>query len=161
MRAALASRTTGTTYMLSALARRPDFLAGETRTPPAGPLADALAASREKRAAPLLADILLDPATPAADVERAAAALVVLARPSEEAPLRAFFAMYRSESGEPLLVAAVAHVARALTKLGSRDVVTSALSDPYTSEAVRSKLAAPDAGPSAGAARGQAPGGAR
>ena len=141
VRSALAARRSGASFMLAALARRPDFLEGEARSTPVGPLADALAAAHVEGAAPLLAGHLVDPATPAADVERAAAALVVLARPADLPLLRQFFAMYRSEAADSLVVTAVAHVARALTRLGAAEVVATALSDPYTSEAVRAKLA--------------------
>ena len=57
--------------------------------------------------------------------------------------------MYRSEPQDPALVAAAAHAARALTKLGAGDVVKSALADPYTSDAVRAKLD-PEPAPSTG-----------
>jgi outer membrane protein assembly factor BamB len=139
-RAALAARTTGASHMLAALAQRHDFLEGTTGTAALAPLADALAHIGDSRAAPLLARHLLDPATPSAGVERAAAALAPLARPEELPTLRVFFAMYRSEPAETALVSAVAHVARALVRLGDGALVTSALADPYTSAAVQAKL---------------------
>lgn len=142
-RAALAARTTGTRFMLEALAQRHDFLEGTTGTPALAPLADALARTGDTRAAPLLAEHLLDPATPIADVERAAAALAAVARPEELPALRAFFAMYRSEPADAPLVSAVSHVARALSRLGEGAIVTAAVADPYTSDAVKARLQPP------------------
>jgi outer membrane protein assembly factor BamB len=141
IRAALAERRSGASFMLAALAVRYDYLDDVLRPAPVGPLADALAAMNEKRAAPLLAEHLTNPATPPAGVERAAAALAVLAGPEQVAALRWFFAAYRSEAAEAAIVLAVAHVARALERLGSGDVVAAALRDPYTSDAVKSKIA--------------------
>ncbi len=141
-RAALADRRTGATFMLAALAQRNDFLDGTTGTPALAPLADALAHMADVRAAPHLAEHLLDPTTPAADVTDVAAALAVLARPEELPVLRHFFAMYRSEPADAMIAAAVAHVARALERLGAGQVVTDALADPYTSQLVRARLVA-------------------
>lgn len=139
-RAALAARRTGVPFMLAALAQRRDFLEGTTGTAAVAPLADALAKIGDPRAAPLLAEHLLDPEAPVSDVERAAAALSVLARPDELPALRRFFAMYRTEQADGPLIMAVAHVAGALSRLGAGDVVTAALADPYTSDAVRDRL---------------------
>jgi outer membrane protein assembly factor BamB len=141
VRTALAARRSGASTMLAALARSYDYLDGVMRDPPVAPLADALASMGEKRAAPLLADYLTDPATPAPDVEHAAAALEVLAGREELPPLREFFALYRSEASDAALVIAVAHVARALQRLGAGDVVAAAMRDPLTSDAVRGRLA--------------------
>lgn len=139
-RAALADRRTGASFMLAALAQRHDFLEGTAATPALAPLAVALEHIGDTRAAPLLARHLLDPATPLSDLEPVAAALAGLARPGELPALRRFFAMYRSEGAPSELVAAVVHAARALERLGSGDVVASALADPYTSDAVRGQL---------------------
>lgn len=139
-RAALADRRTGASYMLAALAQRPDFLEGTTGTPALAPLADALAAIGDRRAAPLLAGHLLDPATPAPDVAHVARALATLAGPEELPSLRHFFAMYRSERSDEDIAAAVAAVARALERLGAGDAVAAALADPYTSDLVRGRL---------------------
>jgi outer membrane protein assembly factor BamB len=144
-RAAVAARRTGADAMLEALAGRYDFLAGKTRPPPVGPLADALAAMKEPRAAPLLAAQLSEPANSPDDVRRAAAALLALAGPGEIAPLRGFFAQYRG-LGEPDVdedvVSAVVIVAQALIKLGARDAVAGAENDPFTSPALKPRLAA-------------------
>ncbi len=92
----LALRKNGNEYMLSALGRHYDFVSGVLLPPPVGPLADALAASGEVRAAPLLAKHLNDPANSAEDVAHAARALVKLATPAEYEDLRTFFALYRA-----------------------------------------------------------------
>lgn len=140
VRAALAARRKGASFMIAELQKPYDFLDGVLRGPPVGPLAEALAAMGEKRAAPILAEHLTSPETAPADVERAAAALRVLAGPAELPALRHFFAAYRSEPTDPSIVLAVAHVAGALVRLGAADVVTSAAKDPSTSGAVRAKL---------------------
>lgn len=145
VRSALGARRSGASFMLTTLAQRYDYLEGALHVPPVGPLADALAAMGEKRAAPLLAVHLLDPVTPVSDVERAASALEVLAGPAELPALQQFFAAYRETPDLPLAMA-VAHVARALERLGSGDLVASAMRDPYTSDLVRSKLGAPAPG---------------
>ena len=144
-RAALAERKSGADEMLKALEPRYDYLAGPLRSPPVGPLADALAAMKEARAAPLLAAHLGDPATPADDVRRAAAALITLAGPSEADPLRRFFAQYRG-LGEPevdsAIQSAVVSTAAALIKIGARDAVAGAAGDPFTNVALRPRLTA-------------------
>ena len=139
VRAALGARKSGVSYMLTTLAKHYDYLDGVLRGPPVGPLADALASLGEKRAAPLLTVHLLDPITSAADVERAAAALEVLAGPEELPALRQFFAAYR-ETPDLVLALAVAHIAHALERLGHADLVAKALRDPYTSDLVRAKV---------------------
>jgi outer membrane protein assembly factor BamB len=132
--ALLAQRRSGAEDMLAALARHYDFISDE-QAPPVGPLADALAAMGEKRAAPLLARHLQDPATSLEDVARAAKALEVLAGPSEVPALRTFFSLYRATADEPELFGAVLSVARALVRLGGaegRGVVERAADDPMT-----------------------------
>ncbi|MFO0589104.1 MAG: PQQ-binding-like beta-propeller repeat protein [Polyangiaceae bacterium] len=140
VRAALASRRLGADAMIAALSQRYDFLDDAPSGPPVGPLAEALAGMNDHRAAPLLAEHLVDPSTPSADVERVAAALEKLAGPAELPELRQFFAAYRSEESDAPLVLAVAHIAGALTRLGDTATVTEAATDPYTSDAVRTKL---------------------
>lgn len=138
-RRALAARRTGAQYLLQALERRYDFLSGVLKPPPVGPLADAVAAMGERRAAPLLAAHLLDPATPPEDVPHAAAALSTLAGPAELSALKTFFAMYRGIDEAPLTDAA-AGVAQALQRLGAGEVVARAAEDPFTAEPLRERL---------------------
>ncbi len=139
-RSALAARRNGASFMLEALGRRYDFLAGQDRPPPVGPLADALAAMSERRAAPLLARHLHDPATDAADLRRVAAALAALAGPEELPALRTFLALYRGV-GDDALDEAVVSVAEALMKVGGADLVAAAAEDPYTAPAVKERIA--------------------
>jgi outer membrane protein assembly factor BamB len=130
----LAGRRSGADDMLAALARHYDFISDE-QGPPVGPLADALAAMGEKRAAPLLARHLSDPATSLEDVARAAKALEVLASAAELPALRTFFSLYRATADEPELFEAVVSVARALVRVGGvegRGVVERAANDPMT-----------------------------
>lgn len=139
----LAGRRSGADDMLTALARHYDFISDE-QAPPVGPLADALAAMGEKRAAPLLARHLSDPATSLPDVARAAKALEVLASPPELPALRTFFSLYRATADEPELHDAVLSVARALLRVGGaegRGVVERAANDPMTVPEVAKGLA--------------------
>lgn len=139
----LSQRRAGADLMLAALERHYDFLSGELLAPPVGPLADALSAMKEKRAAPLLARHLNDPSTEVSDVERAASALSSLATPEELPSLRTFFALYRATADEPMLVQAVVSVARALLRVGGSDgrtLVDRAARDPLTQPEVAREL---------------------
>ncbi|HEX5099271.1 MAG TPA: hypothetical protein VFV94_07210, partial [Polyangiaceae bacterium] len=144
----LAARRNGEEFMLSALARHYDFVSGET-PPPVAPLADALGALGESRAAPLLARHLNDPANTVEDVEHAARALEKLATSAELPELRTFFALYRATADEDALVSAAVSAATALVRVGGsegRTLVERALADPLTQANVRaglSKLVAP------------------
>lgn len=165
-RALLAKRTAGTDHMLEALARHYDFLSDVDRPPPVGPLADALAAAGDRRAAPLLAAHLNDPADTPDDVARAARALVALATPDEVPAVRSFFALYRATAGDDSIVAAVIDSARVLVAQGGaegRSFVERAAGDPLTHPAVKAgiaSLAAPEAAEGGGAPGGAAPAGA-
>jgi outer membrane protein assembly factor BamB len=89
----------------------------------------------ERRAAPLLAKHLNDPATAIEDVVHAAKALSVLATTEELPSLRTFFALYRATADDPPLVQAVVSVAEALVKIGGSDgraLVQRAAKDPMT-----------------------------
>jgi outer membrane protein assembly factor BamB len=154
----LALRKNGAEYMLAALARHYDFVSGVLLPPPVGPLADALAASGETRAAPLLANHLNDPANSADDVAHAARALAKLATRAEYEDLRTFFALYRATADDEALVAAVVSCAQALLRVGGADgraVVERAAQDPLTQSDVRralpAVLAQPATGPAASA----------
>ena len=156
----LALRKNGAEYMLSALARHYDFVSGVLLPPPVGPLADALAASGETRAAPLLAKHLNDPANSAEDVAHAARALAKLATPAEYEDLRTFFALYRATADDEALVAAVVSSAEALLRIGGADgraVVERAAQDPLTQNDVRRALPGVLARPTAGAAASASP----
>jgi outer membrane protein assembly factor BamB len=142
---ALAKRKTGAQFMLEALGRHYDFLKDVLRPPPVAPLADALAAMDEKKAAPLLASHLMDPADSSNDVKHAAGALVMLGGKPELPELRSFFALYRSAAEDDDLAAAVVSTAKALLKLGTsedRALVERGAEDPLTLAAVKGQLAA-------------------
>jgi outer membrane protein assembly factor BamB len=141
-RALLAKRKNGVDHMLAALARHYDFISGD-QPPPLGPLADALAALSERRAAPLLARHLNDPANGIDDVSHAAVALETLATGAEIDELRTFFALYRATADEPLLVRAVVSVGAALLRIGGPDgraLVERAATDPLTQPEVQRGL---------------------
>jgi outer membrane protein assembly factor BamB len=144
-RKALADRRNGATYMLEALGRHYDYLRDVLRPPPVGPIAQALGAMDEKRAAPLLASHLLDPADTDDDVRRAAEALVRLAGPSEAPELTQFFAMYRGTAPNEDVATAVLSVAQALAKVGGKDGqarIVAAMQDVMTQPEVRERLKA-------------------
>jgi outer membrane protein assembly factor BamB len=151
----LALRRNGTEYMLSALGRHYDFVSGVLLPPPVGPLADALAASGETRAAPLLAKHLNDPANSADDAAHAARALAKLASAAEYEDLRTFFALYRATADDEALVAAVVSCAEAILRVGGADgraVVERAAQDPLTQSDVRRALPSVLSKPAAGGA---------
>ena len=142
-RTLLAKRRNGVEHMLAALARHYDFISGD-QPPPVGPLADALGALRERRAAPLLARHLNDPANGINDVAHAALALETLATGAELDELKTFFALYRATADEPLLVRAVLSVAAALLRIGGPDghaLVERASTDPLTQPNIQKSLA--------------------
>jgi outer membrane protein assembly factor BamB len=139
----LAARRSGADHMLEALGRQYDFLSDVLRPPPVGPLADALSAIDEKRAAPLLAKHLNDPANTPDDIERAARALAKLAGADEAEELRTFFALYRATADQKELVNAVLSVAEALLRVGGDDaarIVRRAAEDPLTHPDVKRGL---------------------
>ncbi len=154
----IAERRTGAEFMLEALKEQYDFLSDVLQGPPVGPLADALAAMNEKRAAPLLARHLNDPANTPDDVKRAAHALTSLATAKEVDDLKIFFSLYRATADSPELIAATIDVARALVNVGGedgREVVRKAALDPLTRSEIRqaiTKLAS--SGSTSKAARG-------
>jgi outer membrane protein assembly factor BamB len=144
-RTALANRRNGAVFMEAALARHYDFLKDVLRTPPVGPIAEALGAMKEKNAAPLLAAHLLDPADTEDDVKQAAAALAVLAGPSELPALREFFGMYRATADDDDMAAAVVSVGQAMATQGdkpARAQVEAAAGDPNTVSYARDRLGA-------------------
>jgi outer membrane protein assembly factor BamB len=158
----LAARRTGVDLMVEALGRHYDFLSDVLRPPPVAPLADALSAVGERRAAPLLASHLNDPSDSPKDVRHAARALVTLASPSELGQIRTFFSLYRATADENDLVAAVIDAARILVKLGDAgdtELVQRAAQDPLTNPAVREGIAslAPTAGETPKKAAGDTP----
>jgi outer membrane protein assembly factor BamB len=141
-RALLAKRKNGVEHMLEALGRHYDFISGD-QPPPVGPLAVALGALGERRAAPLLARHLNDPANSLEDVSHAAVALEAIATGAEIDELKTFFALYRATADEPLLVRAVLSVGGALLRVGGpegRALVERASTDPLTQPDVRQGL---------------------
>jgi outer membrane protein assembly factor BamB len=141
-REALAKRRTGASVMEAALARHYDFLKDVLRPPPVGPIAEALGAMKEKGAAPLLASHLLDPADTEDDVKQAAAALAVVATPTELPVLRQFFGMYRASAPDDDIAMAVVSVGQALILLQDVGVVAAAAKDPTTVLYARDRLEA-------------------
>jgi outer membrane protein assembly factor BamB len=140
----LASRRNGAEYMLAALEQHYDFLSDVLRSPPVGPLADALAAMNETKAAGPLAHHLNDAANTPDDIERAARALSKLATAAELEDLKTFFALYRATADDKELVNAVLSVAQALIRIGGDDgkrIIRDAAKDPLTHPDVKAGLA--------------------
>jgi hypothetical protein len=139
----LATRRNGAEFMLRALASAspsgPDPLA----LAPLGPLADALGALGESRAAPLLAEQLNHPGHSAGALARAAAALEQLAGEAEYANLSVFFSLHRTIANQPERVEAVNAIGRTLLRIGGergRTLVQNAARDPLTAQEVRREL---------------------
>ncbi len=144
-RAALAARRNGAKYMMASLELHYDFLKDVLRAPPVGPMAQALAAMKEKQAAPLLAAHLLDAANNDEDVKQAAAALAVLGDASEVPSMKQFFALYRASAETPEMETAVVNVAQGLLRNSGKDgraIVDNALGDRMGNVAVKEKLRA-------------------
>jgi outer membrane protein assembly factor BamB len=145
VRTALANRRNGASFMEAALLRHYDFLKDVLRTPPVGPIAQALGAMKEKPAAPLLAAHLLDPADTEDDVKQTAAALAVVAGPSEVPALREFFGMYRATAEDDDMATAVVNIGQALVITGDkagRAQLEAAATDPTTVAYARDRLGA-------------------
>jgi outer membrane protein assembly factor BamB len=144
-RAAIATRRNGASYMLSSLGRHYDFLRDVLASPPVGPIADALAAMKETKGAPLLASHLLDPADNDDDIRRAGAALATLATKDDLPTLRHFFAMYRGTAETDEVGLAVATVGEAILRLDPKDgraLIDHAAKDPTTVAIARTRLEA-------------------
>ncbi|HVJ94589.1 MAG TPA: PQQ-binding-like beta-propeller repeat protein [Labilithrix sp.] len=144
-RAALATRRNGASFMLASLRRRYDYLRDVLVSPPVGPIADALAAMKDRAAAPLLTSRLFDPHITDDDVKHAAMALAELGTGSELPELKAFFAMYRGTASTDEVALAVASVGEALLRIdpkGSRPILEAAVSDGMTVPVAKAKLEA-------------------
>ncbi|CAN5845086.1 hypothetical protein BH11MYX4_BH11MYX4_09590 [soil metagenome] len=142
-RAAIATRRNGASFMLAALGRHYDFLRDVLASPPVGPIADALAAMKEPKGAPLLASHLLDPADTDEDLRRAGAALATLATKDELPTLRRFFATYRGTAETEDVAVAVASVGEAILRLDPKEgraLIEHAAKDPTTVPAARARL---------------------
>jgi outer membrane protein assembly factor BamB len=142
-RTAIATRRNGASFMLAALAKHYDYLADVLASPPVGPIADALAAMKEPKAAPLLASHLLDPASSDDDVKHAAAALAVLATEKEAPQLRQFFQMNRSTADSDEVALGVASAGEALLRVDPKEgraMVTAAAKDPMTNDTAQKRL---------------------
>ncbi len=153
-RAALATRRNGASYMLAALGKHYDYLHDVLVSPPVGPIADALAAMKEPKAAPLVAAHLFDPQITDDDVKRAAGALALIGTDKEMPQLKQFFAMYRGTAPTDEVGVAVGSIGEAMLRIdpkGSRPIVEAAVKDTMTVPVARARLealltAAPDKG---------------
>lgn len=144
-RAELATRRNGASHMLAALGRHYDYLHDVLVSPPVGPIADALAAMNEPKAAPLLAAQLFEPNITDDDVRRAAAALAVLGTPAEVPQLKQFFAMYRGIAPSEEIGLAAASAAEAMIRIdakANRPVVEAAMKDSVTNDVTKGRLEA-------------------
>ncbi len=143
-RSALAARRNGARFMIEALGRHYDFLKDVLRSPPVGPIAQALAAMKDKSAAPLLAAHLLDPSDSDDDIKQAAAALVEVGDVAQVPVLKEFFGLYRSSAENDEVAQAAVSAGHALLRYGGaegRKIVDAALADPMTNATVKPRLA--------------------
>lgn len=141
----IAARKNGQKYMLEALDRHYDFLKDVLRSPPVGPIAQALGNMKEKKTGAAIASHLLDPNDTDDDIKRAAVALVTLAEPSDMPALKQFFTMYRGSAETDEVQAAVVSVGEAMLNAGGaegRKIVDAALADPMTLPNVKTHLGA-------------------
>ncbi len=142
-RKAIAARTNGAAAMVKMLGRHADFLKG-TRTPPVGPMAKALAAMKEKKAAGPLLSQLMDPALPQIDLQDTAEGVAALADKEHLDQLKKFINMYRgSSSGNMKLSDALAAIAGAVIRIEGdkgREWIGAVAKDPLTDADVRSTL---------------------
>ncbi|MBX3202147.1 MAG: PQQ-binding-like beta-propeller repeat protein [Labilithrix sp.] len=144
-RAALATRRNGASHMLAALGRHYDYLHDVLRSPPVGPIADALAAMKDPNAAPLIAARLLDPQITDDDVKRAAGALALIGTEKEMPQLKQFFAMYRGTAPTDEVAVAVGSVAEAMLRINAKEarpLVDAAVKDAMTVPVARARLEA-------------------
>lgn len=144
-RAALATRRNGANHMLAALGRHYDYLNDVLVSPPVGPMADALAAMKDPKAAPLIASHLLDPQITDDDVKRAARALARIGTDKEMPQLRQFFAMYRGTAPTDEVAVAVGSIGEAMLRIdarASRPIVEAAVNDTMTVPVARARLEA-------------------
>lgn len=142
-RVAIATRRNGASFMLAALAKHYDYLADVLVSPPVAPIADALAAMKETKAAPLLAAHLLDPEDSEDDVKHAAAALAVLATEKEAPQIRQFFLTNRGTAESDETALAVASAGEALLRIDPKEgraLVTAAAKDPMTHDTTQKRL---------------------
>jgi len=143
-RDALANRRNGAAAMEAALRRHYDFLKDVLRSPPVGPIADALGAMKDTAAGPLLIAHLFDPADTDDDVKRAAAALALIAEPDVAPALRQWFGMYRATAANDDIAAAVVSIADALVIMDDKPgiaQVEAAEADAATVPYARERLA--------------------
>ena len=141
-RAGIATRRNGAQYMLAALAKHYDFLHDVLLAPPVGPCADALAAMKEPKAAPLLAGHLLDDADSDDDVKRAAKALATLGTKAELPQLKHFVSAYRGTAETDDVANAVGSAAEAILRLDpkERPFVEMAANDSMTVPMAKTRL---------------------
>jgi len=142
-RAAIALRTNGAKAMIALLARHANFLK-DTRTPPVGPMAKALATMKEKSASQPLIDQLLDPALPNKDLLQTAEGVAALSSADQVPHLKRFISMYRgSATGNITLGDSISVIAGAILRLDGdkgKEWLASTAKDPLTDTDVRTSI---------------------
>jgi outer membrane protein assembly factor BamB len=142
-RKAISVRTNGAGIMIEMLGRHANFLT-DARTPPVGPMATALAAMKEKKAAQPLLDQLLDPALPQKDLLETANGVASLATADQIPNLEKFINLYRgSATGNLALTDALGSIANAVLKLGGakgKEFIVATSKDPLTDTDVKGVL---------------------
>ena len=142
-RKAIAVRTNGAAAMIELLGRHANFLK-DTKSPPVGPMAKALSAMKEKKAAQPLLDQLLDPGLSQKDLLDTADGVAALASAEQLPQLEKFIDLYRgSATGNIALTDACGSIAGAILKLGGakgKDFISTAAKDALTDTDVKTTL---------------------
>jgi hypothetical protein len=137
--ASLGERRFASQAVLDALGQHPNYLEG-TPMPPVGALAMAALHAEDKRAVPLLAAQLTEPALPMEDVPLVFKALAGLGEPSGALPLASFLRLYHADAGDDSFERALITGMDALIKLDSaqaRQVLTALSTDAQSRGGVR------------------------
>lgn len=114
----LATRRTGTAYLVDALLEDYDFLDARS-APPLAAIVPALISNRETRALPRLVDRLFDPDTRSDELTLLVDAIAALGSPSEFGPpLSQFLALYHADSSLAAAPEALIAAARVLARSG-------------------------------------------
>jgi hypothetical protein len=138
----LRSRKSGSDYLIRALDRHGDYLAG-TQPPPLSVIAGALASIGERRATGPLISHLFDPDTPLADLASVVSALVTLCDPASREPMRDFLRVYRADSSLQNDPRALTLAAQGLYRWGAptdRELLATLAADPRTVGELRTAI---------------------
>lgn len=138
----IADRRRDAAYLLAALGQAPRGAGGVVPEFPIGPIAEALAAMNERRAAPTLARLLSEGDALPEDALSVARALERLASKEQADALSRFLLTNRREDSQARVLEAISVVAQTLIGLGRADLVSAIAGDPLAHAEVRDRCAA-------------------